>query len=128
YSDSTSQLRPADSECNNRDLSLSLTDGVVRLALMKNNEINQFGNQMQELIGDRCEPQDAYENILSCYFFTNDSWITVTARQDATEQPFRGNTKTWQPNSPNKQNSASSNDNVPVLSNQSKNGLALTSR
>ncbi|MFR0638526.1 MULTISPECIES: hypothetical protein [Micrococcaceae] len=57
--------------------------------LIRNNEIDQFGNQMQELIGDLCEPRDAYEDILACYFFINDSWITVTARQDGTEKQFR---------------------------------------
>lgn len=89
YSDSNSQLRPADGECNNRDFALSLTNGVVNIMLIRNNEIDQFGNQMQELIGDLCEPRDAYEDILACYFFINDSWITVTARQDGTEKQFR---------------------------------------
>lgn len=65
YSDSKSQLLPADGECNNRDLSLSLTDGVVSIFLSRNTEIDQYGDEMQKIIGDNCEQYDADQDFLT---------------------------------------------------------------
>ncbi|MGP9781050.1 hypothetical protein CQ017_09480 [Arthrobacter sp. MYb224] len=58
YLEAKHQLPSAEGECNNRDLSMTITGGVIRIALLKNTDVDLSADKeyFAERLGKVCEP------------------------------------------------------------------------
>lgn len=90
YLESGHQLSATGGECNNRDLALTLADGVVQLFFISYDAVeDSSGERMAGLFGESCETLEAYEELMSCRYIVENTNISVVARQNIPEEEFR---------------------------------------
>lgn len=84
------QLPATEGECNNRDLALTLADGVVQISFISYEAAKDGrGDKMAEFFGESCETPEAYEKLMSCRYIVENINISVLARQNIPEEKFR---------------------------------------